>query len=191
MKSIKKISLFTVLLLLAFQSSKAQFIKEKSIVPAIGYGVSIPYDDMDNAFGTGFLAQAELNLKVKSWFDLRPYAGFFITNASDEDLDGNPTNSIVESKAFFLGGKFRLRAPIPYVAPFLELGVGTSIGQFTTQTFNDNIDKSGVFLHVPFSLGLELGKNHNVELALTYYIHESLQQAVGAFAVGVVFPLKS
>lgn len=185
----KKITLVALVVVLCSHLAKAQFIKEKSINAMIGYGVSIPYDEFDEALGTGFLAQGELNLKVKSWLELRPYAGFVITSANDEDLNGNPTNSRVESKAFFLGGKFRLRAPIPYVAPFFELGLGTSIGSFTTITFNDTIDKTGIFLHIPFSLGVELGKNHNVDLGLTYYIHESVRQAVGAFAVGISFPL--
>lgn len=44
---------------------------------------------------------------------------------------------------------------------------------------------------MPFSLGLELGKNNNVDLAFTYYFQPSVEQYVGAFAVGLKFPLKN
>lgn len=168
---------------------EAQFIKERSINAQVGYGLSAPYDSVDEIADDGFFAQGELVLEVKSWLELRPYVGFIITSSNGEDLNGNPTNEKAESKAVLLGGKARVRAPVPWVAPYVEFGIGTSIGKFETLTAFDDIDKSGITYHIPFSLGLELGKNNNVDLGFTYYFQPSVKQYVGALAVGITFPL--
>ena len=184
----------TFLLLIIVLTSnfvEAQFIKKKSINAQIGYGVSAPYNSIDNIADDGFFAQGELILKVASWFELRPYAGFILTNSNGKDLNDNPTNEKAETKAFLLGGKVRVRAPIPWVAPYVEIGIGTSIGKFETITAFDNIDKSGIIYHIPFSIGLELGKNNNVDLGFTYYFQPSVEQYVGAIAVGITFPLNN
>ncbi|WP_228850499.1 hypothetical protein [Aegicerativicinus sediminis] len=168
---------------------EAQFIKEKSINVQVGYGISVPYNSIDDIADDGFFAQGELVLKVKSWVEFRPYTGFILTNSNGKDLDDNPTEEKAISKAILLGGKVRVRAPIPWVAPYVEIGLGTSIGKFETLTAFDNIDKSGVIFHIPFAFGLELGKNNNVDLGLAYYFQPSAEQFVGAFALGITFPL--
>lgn len=170
---------------------EAQFIKEKSINAQIGYGLSAPYNSVDEVADDGFFAQVELVLKVKSWIEFRPYTGFILTSSNGEDLNDNPTNEKAESKAFLLGGKARVRAPIPWVAPYIEFGIGTSIGKFETLTAFENIDKTGIIYHIPFSIGLELGKNNNVDLGFAYYFQPSVEQYVGAFAVGITFPLNN
>ena len=186
-----KKTLIILIIALTSNLAEAQFIKEKSINAQIGYGMSAPNNSVDEVVDGGFFAQGELVLKVKSWIEFRPYAGFILTSSNGEDLNGNPTNEKAESKAFLLGGKARLRAPIPWIAPYVEIGIGTSIGKFETFTAFDNIDKSGIIYHIPFSFGLELGKNNNVDLGFTYYIQESVEQYVGAIAVGITFPLKN
>ncbi|WP_339729693.1 hypothetical protein [Maribacter stanieri] len=130
-------------------------------------------------------------LKVASWFELRPYAGFILTNSNGKDLYNNPTNEKAKSKGLLLGGKARVCAPIPWVAPYVEIGLGTTIGKFETLTAFDTIDKDGIIYHIPFSIGLELGKNNNVALGLAYYFQPSVEQFVGAFAVEVTFPLNA
>ena len=184
-----KKTLILIVTILTSNLVDAQFIKEKSINAQIGYGLSAPNNSADNFVNSGFFAQGELVLKVASWFELRPYAGFILTNSDRKDLDNNPTDEIAESKAFLLGGKARVRAPIRWIAPYIEIGIGTSIGKFETLTAFDNIDKSGIIYHIPFSLGLELGRNNNIDLGLTYYIQPSVEQFAGAFAVGITFPL--
>jgi hypothetical protein len=180
-----------ILLIFALTANlvEAQFIEEKSIDVQIGYGLSVPYNSVDEVVDDGFFAQGELVLKVSSWIEFRPYAGFVLTSSGGEDLNGNPTNEKAETKAFLLGGKTRVRAPISWVAPYVEIGIGTSIGKFETVTAFDAIDTSGVIFHIPFSLGVELGKNNNVDLGLAYYFQPSVEQAAGAFAVGITFPL--
>ena len=186
-----KKTLILIVIILTSNLVDAQFIKEKSINAQIGYGLSAPNNSVDEIVDDGFFAQGEFVLKVTSWFELRPYAGLILTNSNGKDLNDNPTDERAESKAFLLGGKARVRAPIPWVAPYIEFGIGTSIGKFETFTAFDNIDKSGIIYHIPFSLGLELGRNNNVDLAFTYYFQPSVEQYVGAFAVGITFPLNN
>ena len=183
--------LILLVIVLASNITYAQFIKEKSINAQIGYGLSAPYNSNDDFVNDGFFAQGELVLKVTSWVEFRPYVGFILTSSDGKDLNDNPTDEIAESKALLLGGKARVRAPIPWVAPYVEIGIGTSIGKFNTLTAFDDIDKGGIIYHIPFSFGVELGKNNNVDLGFAYYFQPSVEQFVGALAVGVTFPLKN
>src|SRR5690554_5605079 len=105
-----KKTLFLLIIVLTSNVMEAQFIKEKSIHAKIGYGLSAPYNSVDKIVATGFFAQGELVLKATSWVEFRPYAGFILTNSNGKDLNNNPTNEKVESKAFLLGGKARVRA---------------------------------------------------------------------------------
>lgn len=185
-----KKTLILFILILTSHLAEAQFIKEKSINAQIGYGLSAPNNSIDEVVDSGFFAQGELVLKIASWVEIRPYVGFILTNSNGKDLNDNPTDEKAESKAALLGGKLRVRAPIPWVAPYIELGIGTSIGKFNTFTAFDDIEKSGIIYHTPFSLGLELGRNHSVDLGLSYYFQPAVEQFAGAFAVGLTFPLK-
>jgi hypothetical protein len=178
----KKIAL-VLLIVLSYHSVQAQFIKEKSISAGIGYGASYSYSDDYISGSSGFFAQGELVLKSTSWLSFRPYVGFMITN----------------SKALLLGGKTRLCLPIPYVAPYVEIGAGGSIGNFVFEKklvtqdfpFYYYIEESQtkVTYHIPFSMGLELGKNHDVDFGLLYYYQPEVKQDFYAFALKLVFPL--
>lgn len=168
---------------------QAQFIQEKSISAQIGLGLSAPNNSVDGLVDDGFFAQAELILKVKSWLELRPYAGFISTNSGGEDLDGNPSNEIATTKAFLMGGKARVRGKLGWIAPYIEAGIGTSIGSHRTFTLFDDIDRSGITYHIPLSAGIEFGRNGNFDLGLMYFLQPSVKQYAGAFAIGVTFPL--
>lgn len=169
----------------------AQFIKEKAINAQLGYGISVPYNSLDDISDTGFFAQGELVLSAASWVEFRPYAGILITNSDGRDIDGTPTAELAESKAFLIGGKARIRAPIRWVAPYIEAGIGASIGKFETQTFFDSIERSGLIYHLPVSFGLELGRNNNFDLGFMYFFQPTVQQFAGAFTIGVTFPLNN
>tara|TARA_R110002073_G_scaffold325707_1_gene505009 strand:+ start:69 stop:626 length:558 start_codon:yes stop_codon:yes gene_type:complete len=184
-----KKTLILLITILITNITEAQFLKEKSINAQIGYGLSAPNNSVGDIVDDGFFLQGELVLKVASWVELRPYAGLILTNSNGKDLNDNPTDERAESKAFLIGGKARVRAPIPWVAPYIEIGLGASIGKFETITAYDNIDKNGIIYHIPFSFGLELGRNNNVDLGFSYYFQPSVEQYVGAFAVGITLPL--
>ena len=184
-----KKTLTILVIVFGLNSIKAQFIKEKAINAQIGYALSSPYNSINEVVNDGFFLQGELVLKISSWVQLRPYAGLVLTNSDGRDIYDNPTEERAETKAFLLGGKARVKAPIPWVSPYVELGIGTSIGKFETFTFFDDIDNSGIIYHIPFSFGLELGRNHEVDLGLAYYFQPSVEQFAGAFAIGLTFPL--
>lgn len=179
-----------ILIIFASAQVKAQLMKENSINISIGYGLSAAYDDVD-IFDSGFYVQGEYVKSISKWFDLRPYAGLILIKSNGKDLNQNPTNYESTSNAFLMGGKARITAPIPWVAPYLEAGIGASIGSFKTLTPLTDIDKSGFILHIPFSLGLELGSKHNFDIAFTYYFQPSVEQFAGAAAFGISFPLKN
>ncbi len=179
------------ILIFVVQLINAQFIKEKSINALFGFAFSYPDQSATDAYASGFMSQADLILETSSWVELRPYAGFMFTTAQDEDLNGNPTEEQVHTRAFFLGGKVRLKAPIPFVAPYVELGLGASIGSFRNLTAFENIDNSGLTYHFPIAFGLELGRHHNIDLGFMFMTHPDQSQYSGAIAVGVTIPLNS
>lgn len=183
----KRILLILVTLLASTQV-QAQFIKEKAIDVSIGLGLSSPTHEVD-FYGTGFYAQGEFVLSPATWIDFRPYAGFILTRMNEEYTGPVEAGYKSTANAVLIGGKTRITAPIPWVAPYVEIGVGTSIGSFETFTPYTSIAESGMFLHIPFSLGLELGPKHNVNVEFTYYFHNSLEQFAGAAALGLSFPL--
>ena len=65
-----KKTLILLIIVLTSNLVEAQFIKEKSINAQIGYGLSAPYNSVDEVVDDGFFAQGELVLKVKSWICL-------------------------------------------------------------------------------------------------------------------------
>lgn len=186
-----KKTLILLIIILTSNLTNAQFIKEKSINAQIGYALSLPDNSYDEIADSGFFIQGELVLKAYSWFEIRPYAGLILTSSNGKDLDDNPTNEKAESKAFLIGGKVRVRAPIPWVAPYIEIGIGASVGKFETLTGFTNIDKSGFIYHIPFSFGLELGRKNNFDLGFVFYFQPTVEQFVGAYAFGITIPLKN
>lgn len=175
--------LFIITAALFNLSIYAQNPSNKSFSVSIGYAVSAPYENVD-IYSTGILLQAEYVVDIAKWIDNRSYIGFAGTAKAHEDQIAR-----TYAKAGLIGNKFRIKAPFPWVSPYVEGGVGASLGVFQTQTFVKNIEKEGVLFHIPFSLGLELGPTHNVDAALTYYFHPGAEQFVGAVAIGLNFPI--
>ena len=169
--------------------AKAQPSTGRFIDVSVGFGLSAPYDDV-NIGGSGFYAQGEYVFGLSKWIGIRPYAGIILTSPEGiTEPEYAQKGYKVTSKAFLLGGKARVCAPIPWVAPYFEIGVGASIGSFETYTPFTDIKKNGLLMHVPFSLGLAIGRKHNFDFAFTYYYHESAEQYSGAVAFGYTFPL--
>lgn len=166
------------------------------IKASIGYGSSSSYyiedygsqDEVD-VMGGGLYLQGEYIIGIKSWFSIRPYAGAIFESADKNQNLQNQPQYKVTTNAFLMGGKVRLCAPIPWVAPFIEGGVGTSIGKFETFTPNVNFNKSDVLLHIPFSIGLAVGRHNNFEIGISGYFHPAAKQSTAVFALGYNFPL--
>jgi hypothetical protein len=185
-----RVSLLAVALLLSPMLVSAQPREGRSLYVALGQGLSAPYDDSD-VDGSGVFVMAEYVITASRWAGVRPYAGVLWTTpdgtdvrCSDADLDCEVTAQIA-----LIGAKGRLAVPIPWVAPFIELGVGASVGTLRTRTPEEDKESKGLALHIPFAIGLALGADHKLELAFEYYFHPAVKQFDGAVAVGLSFPL--
>lgn len=175
-----------VLFILGSTGVHAQLVKERSADVSIGLGISAPYDEYDVA-GSGFYAQGEYVLHLASWIDVRGYLGMIIAeDVEDEELDKGFRST---ASAALFGAKTRITAPIPWFAPYIELGYGASLGSFETYTPLTGKEQSGLLFHFPFTLGVGLGPDHQVNLEFTYYFHDRVQQFSGAAAIGFSIPL--
>ena len=177
-------------ILISFNQISAQLSSQKSIDVSLGYGVAFPYEEIE-VYGSGFSAQGEYVMDFSKWIGVRPYAGFILAKASEEDYDGNPTIYRCSANAFLLGTKVRFTLPIPWVAPYLEAGIGASIGSFRTFTPLHDIDKKGFALHYPISLGLQIGRHHNFDLGLSYYMMPNEEQVNAVIGIGFTIPLNN
>ena len=177
------------LILLCVMLGNAQPRKGNFINASIGLGLTSANYEQQDIRGSGFYTQAEYIHAVSNWFGVRPYVGIIITSPDDDESPDIKPDYGASTKALLLGGKVRLCAPIPYVAPYLELGLGLSLGRFETYTPENHIKKEGVIPHLPFTVGVAVGKKHGVDIAFTYYYMSSIDQFAGAAAVGISFPL--
>lgn len=168
--------------------TNAQPNTSKAIDVNLGYGVSFPNDNIE-IYGNGFYLQGEYVLPLTSWFGLRPYTGVLMTWPEKDNMLTNMRNYKVSSKAFLLGAKARLVAPIPWVAPYVESGYGASIGTFETFTPYTAIEKSGIVAHIPLTPGLILGPDRNFDFAFSYYYYPAVEQVSGALAIGLSIAL--
>jgi hypothetical protein len=164
----------------------------KLVVASVGLGLSFPSRSDVNAQGSGFYASGEFVLVPNMWVSPRLYGGLLLTSM-DSSTCGGATPCNVTAKIGFLGAKGRLTIPIPYVAPFFELGVGMSAGTITTQL--DSIvakNFTGLTYHIPVALGLSFGEMHHyfVDIAFSYLFHPDQSQIDGALALSLAFPLK-
>lgn len=153
-----------------------------------GVGVTFAEDqDRYSGQGLGGYLGAELVFRPGSFFQPRLYAGALATFPDADSCRAAPCD--VESKIFFLGAKVRLMAPIPYVGPFVDVGLGASLGYLRTLDLDHDERVRGAAFHIPFALGLAIGKRHELDLSFSYLVHPAQDQVAGAFAFGLGFPL--
>jgi hypothetical protein len=139
--------------------------------------------------GTGVYARVEYLPWRDSWFTPKVYSGMLFTRP-DGDCGLGVTPCDVSSRIGFLGGAARLMAPVPYFGPFVELGVGASVGQMATRSGPAaDLRWSGVTYHVPWAVGVAFGSRHEYEVALQYLVHPDQHQTSGAVALGFGFQL--
>lgn len=193
--TLRNFFLITIFTFIFSNSAKAQPRVGNFINVSVGLGSSTSnkiesYGNQNelDVDGDGFYAQGEYIFGITRWFGLRPYAGLLITSTDGGNPQSDP-NYKVTTKAFLLGGKARICAPIPWIAPFIETGIGTSIGSFQTFTPSTNYKKNTALLHIPLSFGLALGPKHNIEIAATFYFTPAASQFSGVMAAGFSFPI--
>ena len=168
----------------------AEPVHALQVSAGLGLAAAAPQNGVhENGTGSGGYASVEYVYQRVDWATPRLYTGLLLsTPQSDCGAGVSPCD--VSANIFFLGGKLRLMAPIPYVGPFLEAGIGLSAGHISTRSgYAVDVTGSGIMYHVPFALGLALGPRHEYDIAFQYLFHPEQKQFCGAFALGVRFGL--
>src|SRR3954463_15382810 len=88
-----------------------------------GLAIVAPSDPNVKGAGAGAAFTGELVYWQGSWVSPRAYVGALLTSPTNSCATGvSPCE--LSADLFYFGGKLRLMAPIPYIGPFLELGLG-------------------------------------------------------------------
>lgn len=162
----------------------------RALKGALGLGYAFPEESggktATDGYGQGVYADFEYVVWPASWFSPRAYSGLVVAPAKAGSCGAGVAPCDVSSAYAFAGAKARLLPPIPWVAPFLEAGLGISLGRFSTQSGQivGRVTK-GVAYHVPFAIGLAMGRQRGFELGLQYLFHPEQKQFSGAWALGV------
>jgi len=160
----------------------------RAVGMAAGLGLSFPERQNGQEVsgrGTGAYAEAEYIFRLAHWFTPRLYAGALLT-APDSNCGAGVVPCDVSAKIFFVGAKFRLMAPIPYVGPFIELGFGASAGHISTRSgYQVNVTGDGIMYHLPVALGLALGGRHQFEIALSVSVPSRAETGLRRGGAGV------
>jgi hypothetical protein len=162
----------------------------KLLVASAGLGLSFPSQE-DAPTGSGFYGAAEFVLVPSPWFSPRLYGGLLLTS-TEPGTCPRAVPCSAQARIGFVGAKGRLTIPIPYVAPFFELGLGMSAGTLTTQTADIDETFAGLTYHVPLAIGLSFGERHHyvVDVAFSYLFHPAQSQIDGALALSAAFRLR-
>ena len=167
-----------------------------ALEPSIAIAGTLPTsDDSESEIsGDGWLARLEYDLGATSYLAWKPYLGLLMTWSSGDrsDMDPRCKRAVVEceatTQAVLLGSKVRLALPIPWFAPFAEIGLGFSLGSSRTETLQSRRHVNAAF-NVPFALGVALGPTHSVELSLPLYQLVGAEQLALGLSLGFRIPL--
>jgi hypothetical protein len=166
---------------------------EKQVQVKGGIAFSIADEDVverAHPAGTGGLVSGELVFKFEPAFSPRVYGGLILTWPDRASCGIGVEPCDVSSKLAFAGVKAHLTVPIPYVAPFVEGGIGGSAGSIATHVGAQyNRSHSGVAYHIPVAVGVALGETHAYEVSISYLYYPSYAHLDGALAFGFAFSL--
>jgi hypothetical protein len=156
---------------------------------SVGIGFAFPSSSSASGSGQGAFARAEYVFWPSSWFTPRLYSGIEVAPRQSNCSQG-VTPCDVSAEFGFIGAKGRLLVPIPWIAPYLELGVGGAAGHFSTRSgYAVNRTFDGVTYEIPFALGIALGSRRQFEVAFEYLFHPAMEQFAGGVGVGLRVPL--
>jgi hypothetical protein len=183
--------LIAAVAIVALWAIPARAEPDRALGMTAGLAVAVPTTNgRGNAYGAGGMLMGEYVKWPGNWFSPRAYAGVLLAGPSATSCDVGLSPCDVSEDLVFVGGKFRLLLPIPYVGPFLELGIGASVGHSAAHVGQSiDVEKNGVFLDVPFAFGLALGAQHRFQLSLQYLFHPGHDVAGGALSIGYDFSI--
>jgi hypothetical protein len=176
--------------LLALAGGAAQAEPDQALGLTAGLAVAVPDSSARRSgYGAGAMLLGEYVKWPGNWFSPRGYAGAVFTSPQPS-CDPGVSPCDIRANLFFLGAKFRLLLPIPYVGPFLELGVGASVGHMAARVGQSlDFDTSGLFFDLPFAFGLALGAEHRFQLSFQFLFHPGESMGTGAFSIGYDFSI--
>jgi hypothetical protein len=162
---------------------------DSALAVGVGLGVAFPSDpDVDGSASGGY-GKVEYIRLFDHWISPRAYAGLLLAAPDRDECGAGVAPCDVSARIGFVGGKLRLMAPLPYAGPFVELGLGASIGRLTTRSGPVDVAGSGVMWHVPWSIGIAFGERHQYELGLEFLEHPDQEQTASAFSFAFAFGL--
>jgi hypothetical protein len=181
---------FAAIALLALAGGAAQAEPDQALGLTAGFAVAVPDSDARrNGGGAGAMLMAEYVKWPGNWFSPRGYAGAVFTSPTPS-CDAGVSPCDIRANLVFLGAKLRLLLPIPYVGPFLELGIGASAGHMAARVDQSlDFDTSGVFFDLPFAFGLALGQEHRFQLSFQSLFHPGQSMGTGALSIGYDFSI--
>ncbi|HZX65890.1 MAG TPA: hypothetical protein VFE76_10875 [Myxococcales bacterium] len=175
---------------LALAGAAARAGPDQALGLTTGFAVAVPDSNArQSGYGAGIMLMAEYVKWPGKWLSPRGYTGAVFTSPAPSCDEGvSPCD--IRANLFFLGAKLRLLLPIPYVGPFLELGVGASAGHMAARIDQSlSFDTSGVFFDLPFAFGLALGAEHRFQLSFQFLFHPGESMGTGALSIGYDFSI--
>jgi hypothetical protein len=155
-----------------------------------GLGISFPQSHRDGHGLGGSLVYEQL-LVGPRWASVRAYGGAFFSRSDQASCVGNLQVCDVSSQIGVGGAKVRFLVPIPYVAPFIEVGAGLSAGSITTRipAYGSlpeiNEGEFGLLFHIPAGLGLAFGRRHQHKISLDYFSYPGQDHVTGTVSLGI------
>jgi hypothetical protein len=170
----------------ATKAARSPDVRRRLVVSG---GPALSFQTREHGYGqgAGFLAEADYVIEMTAWVLPKLYAGILVT--FPDSCEGGGTPCEVTARMAFGGAKVRLIAPIPYVAPFVDLGLGLGVGVLTTRLPDADYGQSFLAYHFSIFGGLAFGKDQNVDLAVGFLAQPSTPQSAVAFELGLSFPL--
>ncbi len=159
----------------------------RHVVIHAGVGISGSERSDSAGLGTGGFLEGEYVFRARGFYAPGLYGGALVTFPDADSCAAPPCQ--VESKIVIVGAKARIMDPTAYVRPFGELGLGASLGYL--RTLDGSVDETmeGATIHVPVALGLEIGRDTNIDLTLRFLLHPFNEQLAGTLGVGIGFPV--
>ncbi len=191
----KKNSIVIFLILIASWQLNAQSRFNRYLNLSIGEGITEALygcegEQEETIRGSGLYLQGEYVFEFNKWIDLRPYTGFLYARTDQGDDVYLDYGYEANATTLLIGGKARLTFPIPWVAPYIESGLGFSLGYFETYTYYWDVNTVGIFSHVPLAFGVKIGRKHNIEIGTLCYILTGVEQLFGATTIGLKIPIQ-
>lgn len=161
----------------------------------VASGLAVSFAPDHDGWGRGLGILLQYAFAPAGWGGGRLYAGGVLTGARGESCPAAVDPCALSSRIGVAGAKVRFLAPVPYVGPFFEVGVGGSVGSIESRVGPFGLlgaleeEHTGLMFHVPFAIGLAIGSRHQHELSFAYFAHPGREHIAGSIQAGIAFTI--